>query len=305
MTASITHFRPHLTLIISLLLSVSGCRFNADESVNCGLAATAIGTFAEVPSGSYATGKFGIYPEETEQAERAVAAFQLQVHEVTNQQFSDFVAATGYVTDAERVVDVQAGQGSAVFTIPNGEESQSGLNHWELVKGATWRHPAGAGSDITGRELFPVVHVSVNDARAYAEWAGARLPTELEWEYAASLGLIDPGRQTSGAYDTNSKPVANTWQGIFPLLDQGEDGFSGAAPVGCYPPGETGLFDMIGNVWEWTATPDSDTTHVIKGGSYLCADNFCRRYRPAARQFHESNFSTNHIGFRVIRETGD
>lgn len=297
-----TRLPPHKPVTVGLLLILSGCRFDTPQPVNCGLPAEVIGTFAEVPAGSYAAGRFGIYSEEKELPEQAVAAFRLQVHEVTNQQFSNFVAATGYVTDAERVVDVQAGQGSAVFSIPKGDASPNTLNHWQLVKGATWKHPEGEGSDLSGRERFPVVHVSVNDARAYADWAGTRLPTELEWEYAASLGLSDPDRQTSGAYDANGEPVANTWQGVFPVLDQGEDGFSGAAPAGCYPPGDTGLYDIIGNVWEWTATADSDTTHVIKGGSFLCADNFCRRYRPAARQFHESNFSTNHIGFRVVRD---
>ena len=146
------------------------------------------------------------------------------------------------------------------------------------------------------------MHISLNDARAYAKWAGGRLPTELEWEYAASLGLPDRTRADSGAYDKQGKPIANTWQGVFPIINTEEDKFSGTSPVGCFPPSRTQLYDMIGNVWEWTDTPVTKSSHLIKGGSFLCANNFCKRYRTAARQSQDDDFSTNHLGFRIVMD---
>ena len=173
---------------------------------------------------------------------------------------------------------------------------------WELISGATWKSPLGPGSDIEGKGHYPVVHVSLKDTTAYALWSKTRIPTETEWEYAASLGLLDSKDQMSGAYDREGKPVANTWQGIFPSLNTGKDGFFDASPSGCYQPSEIGLFDMIGNVWEWTNTPYNSRMNVIKGGSFLCSQDFCKRYRPSARQFQEKDFSTNHLGFRVVRD---
>lgn len=146
------------------------------------------------------------------------------------------------------------------------------------------------------------MHASLRDARAYAAWANARLPTELEWEYAAQLGLTDPNRPDSGAYNVDSKPIANTWQGVFPIVNSAEDGFTGVSPVACFPPSEIGLYDMIGKVWEWTDTPASKSRHLVKGGSFLCANNFCKRYRSRARQVQDIDFSTNHLGFRVVKE---
>ena len=220
-------------------------------------------------------------------------------HEVTNAEFAAFVDATGYITDAEQgLLDKHEGAGSAVFHHPEDPVTEGG--RWELTA-ATWRAPEGPGSNLTGREHHPVVHVSKRDAEAYAAWAGGRLPSEVEWEYAASLGLPDPENPISGAYD-EAGPRANTWQGIFPMVDLGTDGFSGTAPVGCFAADQHGIHDLIGNVWEWTDTPFSDLTHSVKGGSFLCADNFCQRYRPAARQPQETDFSSNHIGFRIVRD---
>ena len=206
---------------------------------------------------------------------------------MTNDEFARFVAATDYVTDAERSAEAGgSGAGSAVF----------GAGHvWRLVSGASWRAPLGSGSDIDGLGSYPVTHVSHADAEAYADWAGVRLPSEVEWEYAAQRGLPDPADPNSGAVNADGAPRANTWQGLFPVADTGDDGFTGLAPVGCFPPSELGLYDMIGNAWEWTSTPYAPGQHTIKGGSYLCADNFCRRYRPAAR----------HIGFRIARDAPD
>lgn len=268
----------------------------------CALPQDHMGRFVEIPDGSFIKGASPVYQEETPSLRLQVKGFLMQTHEVTNAQFAAFVEATGYITDAERsVAEGREGAGSAVFL--HGEDGTTEIKPaWSLMQDANWRAPEGHGSSITGRASEPVVHVSKRDAEAYAIWAGGRLPSEVEWEYAASLGLPDSGDQTSGAYGDDG-PRANTWQGVFPVSDLGTDGFKGTAPIGCFGANRLGLYDMIGNVWEWTATPYGETTHTIKGGSYLCADNFCRRYRPAARQPQDSDFSSNHIGFRIIRDT--
>jgi sulfatase modifying factor 1 len=149
------------------------------------------------------------------------------------------------------------------------------------------------------------VHVTLNDARAYAEWAGGRIPTEVEWEYAASRGLFDPMDPESGVRAPDGTARANIWTGLFPVLNSRRDGFAGTAPVGCFEPGLTGAYDMIGNVWEWTDSPFAPAVprFTIKGGSYLCSEDYCRRYRVAARESLERDFSTAHIGFRIVRDT--
>ena len=259
-----------------------------------------MGSFVEVAAGSFIKGAAPVYPEELPTVRLQVEGFQIQAHEVTNAQFRAFVDATDYVTDAEQgVKDGRLGAGSAVFKHPNSRVSEAEV--WSLMTDADWRHPEGAGSSISGRDHHPVVHVSKRDAQAYAEWAGGRLPSEVEWEFAAAQGLPDPYEPTSGAYGDDG-PRANTWQGIFPVADLGTDGFRGSAPVGCFEADRLGLYDMIGNVWEWTGTPYGDGTHTMKGGSFLCANNFCRRYRPAARHPQETDFSSNHIGFRIVRD---
>jgi len=267
----------------------------------CGLEESLIGTFVSVPAGKFRMGGDPVYPEETSGMTLHIEGFRMLAHEVTNAEFARFAEATGYVTDAERSA-AGGGQaaGSAVFLMP--ADRPGPADTWKLVAGATWRAPEGPGSDLDGRALHPVVHVSFADARAYATWAGGRLPSEEEWEYAAAIGLPDADNSFSGAYAASGEPVANTWQGFFPLADSAADGFSGRAPTGCFTPSRIGLYDMIGNVWEWTDTPFDEASNTIKGGSYLCADNFCRRYRPAARQPQERDFSASHIGFRIVRD---
>ena len=289
-------------LLVALFLVPACNRTPAQEltSVECGLKPAQFETFIRIPEGSFEKGHDPVYSEEEPTLTLHVGAFEILSHEVTNAEFARFVQDTGYVTEAERSAEKGGrGAGSAVFEAKAGA---AGQYPWKLVAGATWRTPEGPGSDIHGRENHPVVHVSLADARAYASWAGGRLPTEIEWEYAASLGLPDPDRSTSGAYGEDGTPHANTWQGLFPFVNTDADGFSGTSPVGCFGADRAGLYDMIGNVWEWTDTPYGTGTHTIKGGSYLCADNFCRRYRPAARQPEEADFSSNHIGFRIIRD---
>jgi formylglycine-generating enzyme required for sulfatase activity len=266
------------------------------EPERCALGERDLGVFVDIPGGGFLKGAEPQYPEEGPPEYVFVSPFRLQAHEVTNREFAAFVAATGYVTEAER------NGGSARFK--ESATPEVFLSWWRLDPDASWRTPRGAGSTLDGLALHPVVHVTLNDARAYAQWAGGRLPTEVEWEYAASLGLFDPDDPWSGMRGPDGEPRANVWTGLFPVVDSGRDGFSGLAPVGCFQPGLTGAYDMIGNVWEWTdsAFAPSDPRFTIKGGSYLCSDSYCRRYRAAAREDFEVDFSTGHIGFRIVQD---
>ncbi|MBT8115962.1 MAG: formylglycine-generating enzyme family protein [Arenicella sp.] len=280
------------------MLLLSACQNTDDAEIACSQAG-AEATFIAIPSGDFTKANLPVYPEEGTPELVSVEAFQMQSTEVTNAQFSTFVEATAYVTDAERPRAIKQEEGSAVFPV---SEEPTENARWQLVKGATWRHPDGPDSSIEGKAKHPVVHVSLRDARAYAQWADGRLPTELEWEYAASLSVPSLSRADSGAYNDRGQPVANTWQGVFPMVNSAADGFHGSAPVACFPAGKNGLYDMIGNVWEWTDTPVSKSAHLIKGGSFLCANNFCKRYRAAARQQQDIDFSTNHLGFRIVKD---
>ena len=246
--------------------------------------------------GRISIGSNNAYLEERPERQVKIASFEIDTSEVTNGQFSKFVEDTGYITDAEKT---QAGfdvPGGAVLSSPSTESPSWG----QFVEGANWRQPEGPNSTIEGRDLDPVVQVTLNDARAYSDWAGRRLPTEAEWEFAAKAGansLYVWGDERA----PDGQEKANTWQGAFPFENTMDDGFGLRAPIGCFEPNAFGLYDMIGNVWEWTDTSwDDGQSQVIKGGSFLCAENFCRRYRASARQAQEANFSTNHIGFRTV-----
>lgn len=262
----------------------------------CALGEAELGGFVDIPGGGFVMGVDPVFPEEGPPRKVLVSPFRLQAHEVTNSQFAAFVADTGYVTEAE------TSGGSAQFS--ESDTPEVFLSWWSLDDGATWRTPDGAGSDLKGRDLHPVVHVTLNDARAYAEWAGGRIPAEVEWEYAASRGLFDPMDPESGVRAPDGSARANIWTGLFPVINSRRDGFVGTAPVGCYEPGLTGAYDMIGNVWEWTDTQFAPAVprFTIKGGSYLCSEDYCQRYRTAARESLEQDFSTAHIGFRIVED---
>lgn len=278
-----------------------------------------------------------------------VKPFWMDAHEVTNEQFAKFVEATGYVTDAEKapvleeiMAQLPAGTpppdpkdlvpGSMVFRAPDKEVRLDDISQWWVwMHGANWRHPEGPGSDLTGREKHPVVHVSWNDAVAYCQWAGRRLPTEAEWEFAARGGLEGKDFVWGDDAPTDEKTYANTWQGRFPAQNLKRDGFERTAPVGSYSPNGFGLYDMAGNVWEWCqdwydkflyqscgpgtvrenpAGPNKsfDPTYpnmplrVQKGGSFLCHDSYCQRYRPSARQASSPESGMSHVGFRTVLE---
>lgn len=262
-----------------------------------------------IDGGTFDMGNAKAYPEERPVHTVSVERFVIDRTEVTNDRFAAFVEDTGYVTQAEQMPDPAKHPeldpalllaGSAVFIPPAISGSRQ---WWQFVEGASWRNPEGPGSTIEERMQHPVVHVSYADALAFAEWAGGALPTEAQWEFAARGGLSDAQYEWGEEPPHQGSPKANTWQGFFPIENSTEDGHSGTAPVGCFPANGYGLYDMTGNVWEWTndAFTASDTNSgLIKGGSYLCSDNFCRRYRPAAKHPQERDFSTSHLGFRLV-----
>ncbi|MGB8463697.1 MAG: formylglycine-generating enzyme family protein [Terrimicrobiaceae bacterium] len=270
-----------------------------------------------------------------------VDAFWMDATDVTNAEFEKFVKATGYVTIAERAPTKEEFPtappenliaGSVVFSPTRGPVPLD--NHfqwWSYVKGANWRHPEGPQSDIKGRENYPVVQIAYPDAFAYAKWAGKRLPTEAEWEYAARGGLSGKLYIWGDEFKPGGKFMANTYQGQFPVKDTGEDGFTGIAPVKSFPTNAYGLYDMAGNVWQWCSDwyrPDhfqqladaggvarnpqgpetpfdpsepSEKKRVHRGGSFLCTDQYCTRYMVGTRGKGEVNTGTNHLGFRCVK----
>lgn len=290
---------------IVILAVLAGCSAEPRTEEGQAIVATCEGIadsdFVWVSGGQFTLGEDPYYPEEGPPRQIEVDGFWISQTEVTNAQFAKFVEETGYLTAAERAPPAIDGAspemlqpGSAVFRVPTPDNR----NWWAWVPGANWREPSGPGSSIAGRENDPVVQVTFDDALAYAEWAGVSLPTEEQWEYAARAGsqaLPEPK-------DADGQPTANYYQGVFPARDTGADGYQSRAPVGCFDANAFGLHDMIGNVWEWTLADgrSGSSTKTIKGGSYLCAANYCARYRPAARQYQERDLGTDHIGFRVV-----
>lgn len=284
-----------------------------------------------IPGGEFTQGSDAHYPEEAPARRVRVEGFEIDVAPVTNIEFAKFVAATDYVTLAERVplaVDYPGADpatlvpASMVFQPTDGPVPLRDISRWwAYVPGARWRHPYGPQSTLTGLEDHPVVHVALEDALAYARWAGKDLPSEAEWEYAARGGLDGAAYAWGGELIPGGQIMANTWHGEFPYQREALGGFERTTPVGQFPANGFGLFDMIGNVWEWTSdsygtageptksccVPQAGTGKiarmVLKGGSHLCAPNYCQRYRPAARQAHDADTSTTHIGFRCIRRS--
>jgi sulfatase modifying factor 1 len=297
-----------------------------------------------VVGGTFLMGSEEFYPEERPVHPVRVDGFWIDPHPVTVADFRHFVDATAYLTVAERPLDPSEYPdadpavllpGSLVFQSTDGPVSLDDYqNWWRYLPGACWHRPEGPGSDIVGRDSHPVTHIAYSDAEAYAAWVGKALPTEAEWEFAARGGL-EGARFTWGEdFTPHGRFMANTWQGEFPWQNTLDDGFLGTSPVRSYPPNGYGLFDMAGNVWEWTedfytahhpdaaahacCAPDNPRTtspegsfdfdqpggeiprRVIKGGSHLCAPNYCLRYRPAARQPEAVDTSTAHLGFRCV-----
>jgi formylglycine-generating enzyme required for sulfatase activity len=278
-----------------------------------------------VPSATFRMGSDDHYAEEAPTREVRLDAFRISPYAVTNAEYERFAAATGYATVAERPLDPadfpgappeNLQPGSLVFTRTRGPVDLRHLNQWwRWIPGASWRHPEGPGSSTEGREQHPVVHVAYEDAAAYAAWAGLRLPTEAEWERAAR-GDLDHAAYTWGDEpEAAGERRANYWHGDFPWRP--EPGYGTTAPVGSFPPNGFGLYDMAGNVWEWTtdwyggseaASLDPGQPQfrvprrVVKGGSFLCADSYCRRYRPAARRPQMVDTGMSHIGFRCVAD---
>lgn len=297
-----------------------------------------------IPGGTFHMGSEDFYPEEAPIHRVRVEGFWMDKYQVTNADFRKFVRATGYKTSAERTPNPKdypgappenLVAGSLVFHKTKGPVDLRHINlWWDWTPGADWQHPDGPRSHIRKLKQHPVVHVTYEDVAAYAEWAGKVLPTEAEWEFAARGGLDGAPFVWGNEHFPDGKSAANTWQGEFPWQNLEKDGFEGTAPVGSFPANGFGLFDMAGNVWEWTDDwwtqqhtadaekaccipqnprggkraesfdPNQPQFHiprkVVKGGSHLCAPNYCLRYRPSARRPQMIDTSTTHIGFRCI-----
>lgn len=256
-----------------------------------------------VAAGESRIGSDSHYAEEGPARTVATAGFWIDRYEVTNAQFAAFVAATGYRSVAES----DTASGGAVFSPAPGIADMTDIRSWwRHDPHATWRTPRGQQTSSAAAPHYPVVQVAYADALAYARWRGRDLPTEVEWERAARGSLADAVFPWGDMARPEGAFLANYWQGPFPSRDTGEDGYSGIAPVGCYAPNGFGLYDVVGNVWEWTRDEWIDRDgprpgfQVIKGGSFLCSDRYCLRYRPAARQPADAALGTEHIGFRTV-----
>ncbi len=298
-----------------------------------------------IEGGRFTMGSDAHYAEEMPVRQVAVDGFWMDPTHVTNDQFAAFVEDTQHVTVAERSLnpaDYPGADpfllvpGSMVFHMTKGPVDLNDFSQWwSYVPKANWKHPEGAGSDLKGRGRHPVVQVAFEDAQAYAEWAGKALPTEAEWEFAARGGLDGAEFVWGDDLTPSGKPMAKTWQGEFPWRNKARKRLERTAPVATYPPNGYGLYDMAGNVWQWTTdwyadrhvgkepgscctmdnprgAPQSDSydprqpniripRKVVKGGSFLCAPSYCQRYRPAARHAQMVDSGMSHIGFRCIR----
>ena len=279
------------------------------------------GNFVDIPAGTFAMGDHHgegyIQDGESPVHQVNLKAFRMQTTTVTNAQFAMFVEATGYRTTAE-----QFGVSAVFYATFQGKHSDirnraAGVPWWLAVTGANWLHPDGPASTLQGRENHPVVHVSFKDAQAYCLWSGTRLPTEAEWEYAARGGLSGKRFAWGNLLTSKDKWNCNIWQGRFPHENSAEDGYLTTAPVESYRPNGYGLWQMAGNVWEWCQdwfdsgyyTHSSDTDprgpengqrRVLRGGSYLCHDSYCNRYRVSARNSNTPESTSGNIGFRVV-----
>ena len=298
-------------------------------------------TMVRITGGQFRMGSNTGYPEEAPAHQVAVNDFWIDAHLVTNDDFAAFVAATGHVTFAElppRAEDYPGAlphmlyAGSLVFKkTAHAVDTADWSQWWDFRAGANWRHPYGPPSSIKGLGDHPVVHVAYADAAAYAAWAGKELATEAEWEYAARGGLDGAAYSWGEVFKPGGRHMSNTWQGRFPVSNTADDGWEATSPTGAFPANGYGLHDMIGNVWEWTqdwfaprhaadaakaccipSNPRGPATgmldcnapipqKVLKGGSFLCAPSYCKRYRPAARHAEAIDTSTCHVGFRCVR----
>jgi sulfatase modifying factor 1 len=315
---------------------------------NAGLPGPPFERMVPIPGGTFLMGSNDFYPEERPAHRVTVDGFWMDEHPVTNAGFRRFVEATGHITVAERPPDpadypgvdpALLVPGSLVFRRPPRRVGRRDYHAWWAhVPGACWNHPEVPEGTLDGRDRHPVVHVAYEDAEAYARWAGKALPTEAEWEFAARGGLEGAIYTWGDEFAPGGRMLANTWQGEFPWQNLLTDGYEGTSPVGAFPANGYGLYDVAGNVWEWTGdffTPrhpeevakaccvprnprvesaegshaaDRPDAHiprkVLKGGSHLCAPNYCLRYRPAARQGEAIDTSACHIGFRCVVRTG-
>ena len=270
-----------------------------------------------IPAGDYQVGSDRFYPEEAPIRQVSIDSFQIDHAPVTNAEFLQFVEATGYQTVSERPPDPtlypdlppeeQIPESVVFLPPPPTVDRSEPLSWWALIAGADWRHPQGPDTNLDGLMQHPVVHVAFEDALVYADWAGKRLPMADEWEVAARGGLVDQDYAWGADKTPDGRWLANVWQGPFPWDNQETDGWFWTSPVGSFPANGYGLVDVCGNVWEWTSTPyavpeGEQERRVIKGGSFLCADNYCHRFRPSALMGQTLDTATCHMGFRCAAD---
>lgn len=346
--------QPNFLFLVLCAGMLASCGSGANKAVTADSTGTAtpadsLQHMVLIPGGSFAMGAADDIALADEQPVHtlSVDSFLMDEHEVTNAEFAAFVAATHYVTTAEKPISkeemmqglptgspepdsslLQAG--SLVFSPPDHAVPLDDVSQWwAFVPGASWQHPEGSGSSIAGREQYPVVHISWDDANAYARWAGKRLPTEAEWEYAARGGLAQQPFTWGTEAITAGKPKANTWNGHFPYENTKTDGFYNTAPVKTYAANGYGLYDMAGNVWEWCAdwydanyyqqvpnaaqnpvgpakgfdpADPSAPKRVIRGGSFMCSDEYCSGYRVTARMKTTPTSGLANLGFRCVKD---